>query len=367
MNSVAWSDIEAKYARFAFRMDAGGRRRLWAKLTKLIGNNVQLVAAMEELRDRRIAAGEKSHPQTYALSAWLTAMRNGKSLATAIRGWASDEEVMLISAGEAGGSLEQSLKAAGITMAARNRIRGAIVSGLAYPVFLSVIAFAVLYLFGYKIVPAFQASLPPTAAASWHGLAAAMVAISVFAKHWLWMVAILVLALTATFALSLRRFDGPLRIWLDQYPPYSIYRILLGSTWLISIAALVEAGLRIETAMQQLADTASPWLRRRLRAAIAGMRSGRNLGEALAQAGDCFPDREIIQDMAVYARLSGFDVALATLGNEWLTESVERISSMMKVIFGVAILSVGALLAFMVGGMMNMELQLSQIMQQAVH
>ncbi len=361
-----WHALELRATRALFRLDSAARRRLWAKLAKLIGNGVQLLSALETLRDRRIASGGKSHPQSVALTAWAVAMRNGESLAHAIEHWVSVEEAMLVSAGEQSGTLERALRSAVQVMAARSRILSAVRSGVAYPAVLTAMAFAVLYLFGFKIVPAFQAAIPPTAAASWHGLAAAMIAVALFARSWLWALAAVLAVLVTAFFASLARFNGPARVVLDRYPPYSIYRVLQGSTWLIALSALVEAGLRIENALESLAATGSPWLRRRLRACLAGMRSGHNLGEALAASGEGFPDREIIDDMSVYAALSGFDAAISMLGREWLDESVERIAAGMHVVFGAAILSVGALVAFMVGGMMNMELQLSQIFQQAV-
>ncbi len=171
-------------------------------------------------------------------------------------------------------------------------------------------------------------------------------------------------ALMVVFFTTLSRFDGPVRIWLDRYTPYSIYRIMQGSTWLIALAAMVEAGLRIEIALEQLSDSAGPWLKRRISACLAGMRSGRSMGEALARSGYEFPDREIIEDLGVYSSLSGFEEALAMLGREWLDESINQIEARMKVVFGVSLLCVGALIAFLVSGMMDMELQMSRAMQQ---
>jgi len=359
----AWSDLEKRLGQSLFRLDPAGRRRLWVKLAKMISNGIQLVQAIDGLRERRIAAGAKAHPQTAALAAWAAAMRNGASLARAIEGWTSTEEAMLIAAGEQSGTLERALHSCAQVMAARARITGAVAGGLAYPFVLLAMAFALMYLFGFKIVPAFQHAIPPGSTASWHGLAAAMIEASDFVRHWILEIVLAFVGVATAFFVSLPRFDGPVRVVLDRYTPYNVYRILQGSTWLIAIASLVEAGLRIETALESLAAKASPWLRRRLRTCLAAMRSGQNLGEALGSSGDGFPDQEIIDDMSVYASLSGFDAALALLGREWLDESVERIAGKMKVVFGVAMLGVGSLIAFMVGGMMNMELQMSQILQ----
>lgn len=361
MKIPALHELEATYAKFAFKKANSGRRRLWLKLAKMTANGVQIVNAIESIRNRRIAAGGKNDPETIALTTWLLKIKNGARLSDAIRGWVGSEEAMLISAGEQSGTFQQALLSTARVMEAKKHITAAIVSGLSYPFFLMLMAFGVLYLFGFKIVPAFTSVVRNEAA--WHGMAKAMIAVSHFAQQWLWLLGLVLVGLIVVFFVSLPRFDGPLRIKLDRYAPYSVYRITQGSTWLIAIAALVEAGVRIENALEQLAATGSPWLRRRLQACLFGMRAGHNMGDALARSGYDFPDREIVDDLGVYAALSGFDEGLAMLGREWLTESVEQITGRMHVVFGVSILIVGGLIAFMAGGMMEMQLQLSQALQ----
>ncbi len=356
--------IEKAYARFVFKnLAAGGRRRLWRKLAKMIGNGVQILQAIESIKARRIVSGGKSDPETIALEAWSAAMKNGARLSEAITGWVGAEEMMLISAGEQSGTMPSALQATARVLAARKQIGDAVFKGLAYPFFLTLLSFGVLYLFGFKIVPAFTRVARGD---HWHGWAKAMIEVGLFAQHWLWLMALVFVMLTVLFFASLSRFDGALRIRLDRYAPYSVYRVMQGSAWLIAIAALVEAGMRIETALEQLSATASPWLRRRLEECLAGMRSGRNMGDALARSGYEFPDREIIDDLGVYSALSGFDTALALLGEEWLQESVDQIKMKMTVVFGVSMLIVGSLVAFMAGGMMEMELQMSQTMQHSM-
>lgn len=363
MAEMNFEQLEQKFARLMFKMDSSGRRRLWMKLSKMIGNGVQILQAIESIKDRRIAVGGKAHPETIALMAWAASIRNGARLSEAIGEWVGKEEMMLISAGEQSGTLQEAMESTVKVMEARKQISSAVFGGLAYPFVLILMAFAVLYLFGFKIVPAFKTVAH---GGNWTGLAYGMVEVSTFAQHWLWLLGLIFVLSIVGFIISLPRFDGPVRIRLDRSVPYSIYRIMQGSTWLIAIAALVEAGMRIETALEKLSADASPWLHRRLQLCLAGMRSGRNMGDALARSGYEFPDREIIDDLAVYSALSGFDAALALLGREWLTESVEQIKVKMRVVFSVSILIVGGLVAFMVGGMMQMQLQLAQMLQQSV-
>lgn len=356
------NSLEIGFAKWWFKnMDGGGRRRLWMKLSKLIGNSVPILQGLESMCTRRKAIRGASDPQVIALSHWIEGMNNGKRLSQMLDGWVGPVERMLIAAGEASGTMEASLQAATRVMVARKDINGAVIKGLAYPLILVMVAFAVLYMFGFKVVPEFTKIVP---ADRFHGLAAVLIGLSDFARSWILVTGAAVIALVVAFFVSLSRWDGRYRVVLDRYPPYSIYRIVQGSTWLIGLSSMLEAGVRLETALQQLSEMADKWLANRINSAVRGMRAGLQLGDALNRSGYEFPDREIIDDLGVYSSLSGFDEALSILGREWLNESVEQIKARMNVVFGVALLSVAVLVGTMVGGMMTMQLQMSQIIQQ---
>lgn len=353
---------EQAFAKWWFKhMDADGRRRLWMKLSKLIGNSVPIIQALESMATRRKAIHGAGDPQVIALQSWVEGMNNGKRLSQMLDGWVGPVERMLIAAGEASGTMETSLQAATRVMEARKEINGAVIKGMAYPMILLTIAFAVLYMFGFKVVPAFTTIVP---ADRFHGLAAVLVSLSNFARGWLFVTAGVVAALVIAFFVSLPRWDGRYRVMADRLPPYSIYRVVQGSTWLIGLSSMLEAGVRLELALQQLAAMADTWLANRINAAIRGMRSGLQLGDALNRSGYEFPDREIIDDLGVYSSLSGFDEALSILGREWLTEAVVQIKARMTIVFGASLLTVAVLVGTMVGGMMTMQLQMSQIIQQ---
>lgn len=360
MWSLDTAALELKFAKMMFKWDTAGRRRLWLKLAKLIGNGVPILTALEFIRDRRIASSGRTHPQAIAAQHWATSIKNGSRLSGMLVGWVGDDERMLIAAGEQSGSVEKSLISAAEIMEARSRIKSAVIGGLAYPLVLLGLSFAMTYLFGFKVVPAFTQVVQGS---EWTGMAHLMVKASQFVQQWLWLIALIVTGLIIAFYISLARWNGSLRIVFDRYIPYSIYRVVLGSTWLISFSALVEAGMRVENALRQLSDGATPWMKVRIEACLRGMQAGRSVGESLARSGYEFPDREIIDDLGVYSSLSGFDVALAILGKEWLNESVDQIKSRMSMVFSVSILIMGALIAFMVSGMISMELQVASIMK----
>jgi type II secretory pathway component PulF len=353
-------DFELKFARFQFSHGMDARRRLWIKLAKLLGNGVPILDALKSMYDRRIEAGRVKDPVTIAIAAWIDGIRNGHRLAAAVEGWVPHDEQMLINAGEQSGRLNDALMNVSEIMVAKAKIRKALIGGLAYPVVMFMIAMGVLIMFSYKIIPEFAKVVPDE---KWHGSARIMIDFANFTRDWLVVIVLLIVMLIVALFMSFPRWSNGLRIKLDRFPPYNIYRMLQGSAWTISLAALVSAGMRVEAAVQQLSAGASDWLADRSRACLRGMRSGLMLGDALARSGYGFPDMEIIDDLGVYSRLSGIDQALSIIGKEWITASVENIQGMMKIIFGISVLVVGLIVAGMVGGLIGMELQMTSIVQ----
>lgn len=350
------AELELKFAKMLFKWDGKGRRRLWLKLAKLISNGVPILTALESIRDRRINSSGKTHPHAIAAQHWITNIRNGGRLSTSIQGWVEDDERMLIAAGEQSGAIEKSLESAAEIMEARSQIKSAVAGGLVYPMLLLSMCFALSYMFGFKVIPAFTLVMRDN---TWTGMALVMVNTSEFIQNWLWLLGVIVVGILIAFYISLPRWNSSLRVKADRYIPYSVYRVVLGSTWLISFSALIEAGMRVENALRQLAAGTNPWMRLRIEACLRGMQSGHSVGESLARSGYEFPDREIIDDLSIYSSLSGFDAALSILGREWLKESVEQIKGRMNMVFVASILIIAVLVAFMVSGLISMELQVA--------
>jgi type II secretory pathway component PulF len=353
---MATNNLERNLNRYLFKSDTDGRIKLWRKLSKMLSDGIPIVPALDELRAVRI----KKDPTFFALQEWAAVMKNGRRFSEAALEWVTVEEGMLLMAGDQAGALAQSMQSVIKVTRAKQSIQGAIMSGLAYPAFLFLLAFGVMYMFSNKIIPAFAQAARGD---HWIGMARTMIDVSHFVQGWFGWILAGVVAVIAAILVSMPMWSGPNRTYFDRFPPYSIYRIQQGASWLIAMSALIQAGVRIEAAMEQLMAKSSSWARVRIHAALRGMKSGKNLGAALVQTKYEFPDREIISDIQIYANKSGFDEALKVIGDDWINESVERIKDMMSKVFGMALVFAGGVIGFMVSGMFAMQMQLSQIMQ----
>lgn len=336
------------------------RRSIWLKLAKLLENGVPILKATESIRDRRVKAKGESDFAVLAMKEWVARMRNGSKFSEAIVGWAPHQEIMLISAGDRSGDLQSALLTSSGVMMTIKKIRGAVIAGVLYPLILSIMAITVAYLFGTKIFPQF---FKIASEDKWQGFATYAISFSHFVQDWLWLVGVIVVLVTVLFFYSLSRWDGPVRKKLDTMMPYSLYRVIIGSSWLVSVAAMINAGERIEDALLSMKKGAGKWLSNRIDSCLRYMRQGHNMGDALQKTGNGFPDPEIIEDLGVYATVSGFDEALQTLGKEWSVDAVEKIELQSKILFTVGILFVACLLGFLIAGLMSMQLQLGDVIR----
>jgi len=355
------TDLNRKFAILQFKLDAQKRIRLWRKISSLISNGVPILTAIEDMHKRASRKGSK-HPDVIMYGEWIQLLRNGQRFSQAIVPWVSTSESMIISAGEQSGELVVSFKSSIELTHANREIRSAVSGGLAYPIILFGLAIALMWLFGTKVIPQFSRIVG--ADAQWTGIAAITVNLSHFTQHYLVWSLLFVAALVWLVIYSLPRWDSPLRIKADAFPPYSIYRLTNGAAWLISLSALIKSGVRLEQALQKLSHNSGKWMRNRIAASLAGMRAGLPLGDALDRSGYNFPDAEIIDDLQVYAKLSGFDEALSILGKEWIAEGVERIKKQMRVLNSIAILFVAIVIAVEAGGIFAMQTQLQAIIKQ---
>lgn len=350
------ASISRSFAVFSFKSDLSARMRLWKKLGKQLRDDIPIITALQELRELR----NPKEPTSIAIKEWIRAMENGKRFSEASREWVTPEEYMLLMAGEKSGALAVSLVSVTKVAMAKKNINSAVTSAVTYPIFLLLAAFGLAFLFSYKVIPAFAKSV---GADRWHGLAKIFVDSATFTQNWMhWILLGLVLFVVLVIWL-MPRWNSPFRTRLDRYVPFSVYRTMQGSAWLIALSALIQAGVRIEDALESLMANVPPWTRVRTAASLRLMRSGSNLGHALHKSGYEFPDREIISDLRVYSNKSGFGEALRMVSEEWITESVEKIQLLMKKVFFVSFLIASAVIAFEVGGLMAMQVQTMQLIQ----
>lgn len=354
-------DIERWWA--GVQLNARARLRLYRKISTLLSNGLPLLKVLEELHRRESHDGRKlGESMAIVLDDWRRTVQNGRMLSESMQGWVPHAERMIIMAGEQAGRLESALISVVAVVESASKIRGAIVAGLVYPCAILVLVLVYLYLFGTQVIPEFGRIADPT---RWRGAAKSLHLMSLFVQAWMPLVVLLIVGAIAAVVMSMPRWRGSSRSVADRFPPYSVYRLVVGSSFLMAFAALQRAGMTVERCLSRLCDGASPWLRERLEGALLGVKSGLNCGEALRNAGYGFPARDIVDDLCIYAEYRGFSDALQTLADEWMAEGVATITAQMKVLNGLAIVVLAVAIGWLVIGFFGIQQEIASMTRAA--
>ena len=163
-------------------------------------------------------------------------------------------------------------------------------------------------------------------------MAKALITTSRWALDYGWILPIIVIGIIAAIIYSLPRLTGSLRNFLDYLPPWSIYKVVVGSTMILAITAMVKSKFKLLDSLQMCREEASPWLQERIDAGIDGVQEGYNLGVALREAGHHFPDDRVIGDLIIYSSSQSFEDALERVSADLLKNSIARVRKISKIL-----------------------------------
>jgi len=352
--------LELFYAKMVCRFSDNKRIAIWRKLVSLLKNDFTLVNALNRLQMIESRGGAKpDEPFAICLREWEKNLERGLSFSEATRGWIPAEETLLLTSGNMS-SLIIALENVGRIIVANKRIGRAVFGALAYPLLLLVLVFGIIIMVGLYLVP----PLSEVAGDSmvWTGGAASLIWLSGFVGRYWQAIVIIFCSLCAFMWWSLPRFSGRLRAVFDKIAPWSVYKIRLSVSWMMSLAALVRAGVAIPDAMRMLADNSNRYLRNILDSTLHYIANGDNLGNALQNTGMDFPNQELIGDLSVYADMNDFDENLTQISNDYLENSVKKIETVSDTLNTIGILLISAVIAWIVLGTFQMQDQITAVL-----
>jgi type II secretory pathway component PulF len=336
--------------RWLAKISFGGSARLdfYRSLILLLDNQVRLNEALAELYNVYSHGGKKkSAAVAVVIDECLQRMNDGESFSEAISWWLPIEEAMLLQAGELAGRLGDAFNEAEKIMVARKKIIGAIVGAVAYPLVLFSMMGFLLHMVANDLVPKLAKVVDPS---KWQGAAGLLRDIGNFVTHYGVITVVICAISILAIIISLPTLRGPLRVLLDNLPPWSIYRLVYGATFLLNVGALIKSGMRLNSALVKLNEGTNPWLKERITAALEGLSEGKNFGEALIESGYNFPDKKANRFLAVISTYSGIDKAIITFGNRWLEETVNKIQNISKLMLMFGVASVGVTMLLVIAG-----------------
>jgi len=349
--------LELLYAKMVFRLNTSKRMATCRKLASLLRNDFTLMNALGRIEMIESHGGKKpGEPFAIVMREWQKNLERGMSFSEATRGWVPPEETMLVTSGNLS-DLAVALDNVGRVVDGSARIGRAMVSAVAYPMFLFALTVGIIIMVGLYLVP-------PLADAAgtdvvWRGAAASLIWVSDMAARWWFVVLMVAAGLMLVVWVSLRNWTGRGRVVFDKLPPWNIYKLRISVSWMMSLSAMVASGMTVPDAMRMLADGGNRYLRSRLTAALHYIAGGDNLGVALNNTGLDFPNSEIIGDLAIYSEMAGFEHNLSRVANDYLDQSVRRMDAIAGMMNSIGLLMVSGIIAWVVLGTFQMQDQIT--------
>lgn len=331
------------------------RMRLYRKIASLSRTGMPLPRALDAIWQVASLGGRKAaSPVARAVDGWRRKVYDGHTFGRALEGWVPVQEWVLIEAGA--GDLSKALdEAAGLIEASR-KMKGAAATAVAYPFFLCALLCVLLWIFSVDAIPAFAEVKPMD---QWTGLAAGMASLSRLVHVGLLPSLVLAALMAVSIVWSLPRWTGEWRARVDSFPPWSLYRLIMGCGFLSALVAFLKAGMPVPEALRRLRSISNPWLRERIDATLYFVNSGYDLGEALYLTGYRFPAREIIEDLRIYASLGNLDEAMSRLSSEWLKLNLDNLEALADAAKVIGMAMVAGVIAWIQFGIIAVQQQLT--------
>ncbi len=340
------------------------RVKTWRKLSSLLRHNVQELQALSMLRDRAAAKKDPitdklfgGQPVAVVLTHVIDHIHKGQPLDIALYQWVPHEEVMLIRSGKRTASLPEALIDCVELIQAKQRIHGAVLRAVGYPLVLIALFVVLLLVISLYMVPAISMMSDP---ASWTGSAATLYTISNFvASGFGILVLVFIVAAAIGVFATLPYWTGPLRVKADNYPPWSVYRLIVGSVWIFTVVTLLKAKISLEFILSDSISSGvmQPWLQERVERIRNLYNQDANFGTLLLNLKMNFPDKEMVEELSVYASMPDFYMQMYDIAKGFLSDGIERVE-----MFGKAVNAI--LLMLIIAAMCGVGLAMGSINQQ---
>lgn len=265
------------------------------------------------------------------LSECMEKLNNGDNLADSLSEWFPAQERSVIESCDTAGRAEDGFAEAIKIADAIYRIKKPVRSAVVVFVIMFLSFFAILTVMCSLIIPIVLQSIPLE---RWN---LAQQAVYFFyyttVNYWYVIVAIMI-TLIYLLVYSLPRWTGEVRVFFDKFPPYSVYKMMHGTTFLTNVDAMLSAGMPLQDVLLRVSkQSESAWLSERVDAVLGGLSNGeKNLGTALDSAGYDFPNEKTIIKLQSLYETSNSEGSLTRFTKRWLDDSIEKIDASAKTI-----------------------------------
>ena len=210
-----------------------------------------------------------------------------------------------------------------------SQMKNAFITALSYPIFLIILLLGIVYYFSVSVVRAITQNSPAEAKLS--TISSILKIISDSFYIWFPITSILIFGVIVFCIWSLPNLLGNFRLKLESLPPYNMYKIMLGCSFLCALNSLSNAGFMQIDALRYMLNAANPYLKHRINVILNLMTEGFDVGQALIYSGLNFPNQNMIKELAIqfkYSQESSLDV----IANNLTEDGLQLIKSQAKIL-----------------------------------
>lgn len=134
---------------------------------------------------------------------------------------------------------------------------------------------------------------------------------------------------------------------LDAIPPFSIYKLVSGISFLYTLNALLMSKMAMANALRIIEVNANPYISYRMNGFIRALKDKGGLGNALVSTKFNFPNKEIVDEIAMINKTGGsIDGSLESLIETLSVDGLEMVERQAKVLNTVAMGFLAGVLVF---------------------
>lgn len=331
------STFNKKKKKREFKNNINVRLKLYKKMASLVKQGLSIKDIIQEITSVQKSSNTADY---HFLMHVHSEMQSGKSFSESLKGWTTENELLLIQSGEKSGDLMNSFHMAIKLTTRLKEIKMRVIKEAAYPTVLFALIIAVLYGFAIAIMPALEGIIPIE---DWPSTSRSLYDLTFFVKNNLLYMIIAVAAFVTAIRYSLGKLIGPIRDVLDSYPPYSIYKDIQSAVFLISVATLMTAQVSLKDSILNLKKQSNKYLQGKMDAMLKKLQKGLQGGKALNTdfMGSSGTDVEI------YGKSNDFEQAMLDLGEEVIEEKLEKITKVMGLLRFIMLLSFAGVIGWM--------------------
>jgi len=161
-------------------------------------------------------------------------------------------------------------------------------------------------------------------------------------------------ALVATLWVAVISWSGRGRRTADRFPPFSLYRLITGWSFLAVMAEFLRVGIDLsDDTFLRLEQVSSPYVRRRIAAIRRQMQQGHPFGRAMRLAGADFPDPSMITVIEALQALPDWHLQMVAFLNRWIERSERVLAAQLGAARSVLMVLSAAVLAATVNSMVD--------------